>query len=500
MNGNILKINDAYDSSKWQLPDHGYLCEDSYGQLIVVGKPAMRNHRRLHLPEIVSRLEKVRSQIFSDKIGPVLRQMAASVSVKTHAHSACVGLLIAAVCAFFERIKNWFFGNGFRTTVEHALQLADAFDASAALEIDQKPFRRDPNDPDSELIPIRLTEQEIVGNYLQEYSSKINPQECVSIEGSFTYSNAKLASAEIPAGKEGLYNDDAKAVGWRPILNQINRFMEVLKGIGYFPISEYDREIGMHDIAQWTAFSEDVPLDPLDAIELMYRFIQDAYEKSDRDNIHACFFPSSHFFLDGSPSDHDAWVTNIVMKHHDRSLANASNYGLYFAAYTFGEGLDILDPNIQDPHVASLRQKFDKDFGPLLLQSNNRDIAWLAYLVIQGTFSSTFWEHKKNFCIRTSKKVALMPVMTYAGGNNSKVPYAVNVYGYRNEDGYGWSGDYRTKDVFVADPNVGGTDPAGQANADNPWRCCRWQSKDDFLQTYVGGKSDFLMVLSFEMT
>lgn len=460
-------IEYSYGTS-WKAPEHGYVCENSYGQFRVVDKDCIRNHRRLHLPEIVSRLEEVRHQVFSNKVGPALRQMAASVSIKTHAHSACVGQLIAAVCAFFEQIKNWFLGNGFRTTVERALQLAEDYDASVALSVDQRAFTRDPQDPNSDPIPIQLR----ANDFLNNFGNQFDPKECnVITNGSFTYKKAKLAEGQIPVGKEELYDDDAPGNNWRAILNQINNFKQFCASKMWFPKPEYDREIGMHDIEEWTTCKTE-PLDSLDALVLMYQFIRKAYRPRDREAIYSTFLLQGYLFFD---ADYSILMKEFAIKHAKRS----DQHELLEAAHAIWDIADednIFDPNINE-HVKIIRKEFEDEIRPHI-DDTIWEGAWLAYLI---AFHLCCRGHKlDDFCKSTYALRSFdcdTPILAFGDSQ-----LATNIYGIRQDHNEG------VTDFFTAN---------SESFFNSPWNSCGWQNAQKFTGSF-GGNSKCIMVLTMK--
>lgn len=481
---------------------HQYVCQESNGKLVVCSKATMGSRRRLPLNELISRLEGIWRQTphaEQQGLSDALKLMADRKFDKAY-KGKCICKIFTALRLFFSKLQNALCGFGFQTSVMRARTLASKVEESAAVSepaplvrqpsagrasrpsvgapvaspmpmptsstpYTLRPYRKDPADRRSPLVPVRILSGDVTGEYLKAYNSRASATDCSAVSGPFTYYNAHLTSDAIPSDQDGYFADDEWGHGWRGVLNQCNKLREHLAARhGIQPEGNYDREWGMHDIHELTQLDIFGKLESVDAAELFYRFVDKAYSSDDREEILKLFAPRGFLYLSSSKTYND-WLPDAIFRQvqHANCVSTSEPYRLIKMAsllWNKSEAAINMMGSSTDRELSAKWAEFNRDFASSFPLAKDKLTAWIAFLALTKLYPKA--QSKSNRNILASE----FPKLNEA---THPIPFIVddsdktrNIYGYRVTG-------TEVTDLFAGDVQVGfGT------TAENPWLAAGW--------------------------
>jgi hypothetical protein len=491
---------------------HQYVCEDQKGNLVLSSKKSTAGNTRLQFNEILTKVENESSSITENQrklVAASLKTMADRKFTNAYTGKSCVQKVIGAVCEFFSKLRNLFFGYGFQTHCGRAKQLAKRLEnwpagavgsSSVSLQVKTKEGKNKVAQSDSEAdvaafadhpfvnrtytavsesqqkypIGIQLSAEEIQGPYASIYQGKLDEDAISAIGGRFTYFDARMKDIPIPAGKEAYFNDNGWGCAWRSTLNQINQLTAVLESTHHIlPKDDYRREIGMHDIQALTGWKTHTWLEPHVAVELFLRFVEVAYEETDQKRVLELFEPKGFLFLSNEGAkklSYKDWIKAAVQREVAREknkVEDAANFRMsklvtYFWNKSGQDITNVLLNNSDDSVLTAHLITFNDLFSDYAAKPVERIAAWFAYLALVKLYP-------ENDCQpTTSLDVSKFPQLNE---ETHPIPLMIddaitarNIYGFHVQSN-------QVQDLFIGEPHVGfGAYPK------NLWVACGWKN------------------------
>lgn len=421
-----------------------------------------------------------------------IRCMADRKIAKTHFDQGLCG----TIRAFFARLHNLFLGYGFTTSVDRAKNLLldikqRHINLGKEIPLEKRPYTHDGCKEKARIIWTEKTLKSwCVKKYAKSFGMKLDPQRIhvVGKQTHFTYYDEKpeVVSKERQKIVAKYSTDRGWGCAWRGALNVIEKARQWLakKGISTDPNKQEDRFLDMGDVAEWSNFAPNEWMEPIDAAELFYKFVQSRYAEADQTKILALLKPRGHLY---SADDRLKILGQILSRQMGRGGKTKDHEVM---------PLDTLrSVNWGEAEEDSLKQIMALYHGALPDEANGDHADSIkevvAILKSQKLDLATYSLEK--YC-----KVAMALVKFYSGDtchSNDDVttdecpdldeelqpfPWMIDdKYTARNIYAYCTNTSNKISHVFLGETHVGWGDLGPH---DNPWLDCSWKPIDEVFK------------------